>query len=168
MTGKRWYVVQSQPHAERKAAAHLDRQGFQSYLPQFLKSRRHARRIETVTSPLFPSYLFVLVDTTAQRWRSIQSTVGVARLVCNGNMPAPVPEGVVSALKQREDERGFFRLEQRPLFKPGETVSVLHGAFASYLGLFERMTDRERVAILLDLLGRKVRVVLDASSITAM
>lgn len=163
----RWYVVQTQPHAERKAAAHLDRQGFQSYLPQYLKSRRHARRIEKVTSPLFPRYLFVAVDIAAQRWRAIQSTIGVARLVCNGNMPAPVPEGVVSALKQRHDERGFIRLEKRPLLKPGDSVRVVDGVFASCLGLFEGMTDGERVAILLDLLGRKVRVVLDSGYIAA-
>jgi hypothetical protein len=32
--------------------------------------------------------------------------------------------------------------------------------------LFEGMADRERVAILLDLLGRKVRILLDEGAIT--
>ena len=41
---QRWYVVQSQPNSELKAAAHLDRQGFTTYLPRYLKRRRHARR----------------------------------------------------------------------------------------------------------------------------
>jgi transcriptional antiterminator RfaH len=163
----RWYVVQTQPHAERKAAAHLDRQGFQSYLPQYLKSRRHARRIEKVASPLYPRYLFVAVDIAAQRWRAIQSTIGVARLVCNGDLPASVPEGVVSALKQRHDEDGFISLEKRPLFKSGDSIRVVDGVFISCFGLFEGMTDSERVTILLDLLGRKVRVLLDSSYVAA-
>jgi transcriptional antiterminator RfaH len=163
----RWFVAHTQPHSEAKATAHLNRQGFEIYLPRYLKRRRHARKIETVAAPLFPRYLFVAVDTTAQRWRSIYSTVGVARLVCNGDEPTAVPDGIVEALKSREDTNGFIKLEYRPSFRPGEKVRVLDGAFSSCLGLFEGMAERERITILLDLLGRKVRVVLDADLVAA-
>ena len=67
----RGYVVQTQPHAESKAMGHLIRQGFATYLPRYLKRRRHARKIETVAAPLFPRYLFVTVDMETQQWRSI-------------------------------------------------------------------------------------------------
>jgi transcriptional antiterminator RfaH len=163
----RWYVVQTQPHAETKAMGHLIRQGFAAYLPRYLKRRRHARRIETVAAPLFPRYLFVGVDMETQRWRSIHSTTGVARLVCNGDDPAPVPPDVVAALQRREDTAGYVKLERRQQFAPGERVRVLDGVFADNLGLFEGMADKERVAILLDLLGRKVRILLDEGAITA-
>lgn len=36
------------------------------------------------------------------------------------------------------------------------------------LGLYDGMPDRERVAILLDLLGRKVRVLLNAEAVAAV
>ncbi len=163
----RWYVAHTHPHAEAKATAHLNRQGFESYFPRYLKRRRHARRIETVAAPLFPRYLFVAVDRSAQRWRSIYSTVGVARLVSNGDDPSPVPDGIVEALKGREDSNGFIKLDQRPPFRAGDKIRVLDGAFTSFPGLFEGMAERERVAILLDLLGRKVRVVLDADLVAA-
>jgi transcriptional antiterminator RfaH len=163
----RWYVVQTQPHAETKAMGHLIRQGFDAYLPRYLKRRRHARRVETVAAPLFPRYLFVTVDMETQRWRSSHSTTGVARLVCNGDDPAPVPPEVVAALQRREDTGGFVTLERRQQFAPGERVRVVDGIFADNLGLFEGMADRERVAILLDLLGRKVRILLDEGAITA-
>ena len=52
-------------------------------------------------------------------------------------------------------------------FRAGDKVRVLDGAFSSCLGLFDGMAARERVAILLDLLGRKVRVVLDADLVAA-
>jgi len=84
MRDSRWYVVQTQPHSERKASFHLVRQGFQTYLPQYLKRRRHARRTETVPAPLFPRYLFVLFDIATQSWRPIRSTIGVNHLVCQG------------------------------------------------------------------------------------
>jgi transcriptional antiterminator RfaH len=168
MTGNAsWYVVQTQPHAESKACAHLIRQGFEIYLPRYLKRRRHARRIETLAAPLFPRYMFVAIDIAAQRWRAIQSTVGVSRLVCSGDAPAPVAPDVIAGLKGREDERGFVRLEHRVQFAPGDKVRVTEGVFAACLGLFEGITDSERVAILLDLLGRKVRVFLDSDLVRA-
>jgi transcriptional antiterminator RfaH len=163
----RWYVIQTHAHAEGKAAAHLARQGFDAYLPRYLKRRRHARRIETVAAPLFPRYLFVTVDMVCQRWRAIHSTIGVARLVCNGDDPVPVTDDVIAILKAREDGQGFVTLRQRPRFALGEKVRVLDGVFADCLGLFDGMKDSDRVAVLLDLLGRKVRLVLDEFSVAA-
>jgi transcriptional antiterminator RfaH len=164
----RWYVVQTHGHAETKALSHLARQGFTAYLPRFLKRRRHARRIETVAAPLFPRYLFVTIDVMCQRWRSIHSTVGVARLVCNGDDPVPVADDVIETLRAREDGQGFITLRQRPRFALGDKVRVLDGVFADCLGLFDGMKDSDRVAVLLDLLGRKVRLVLDEFSVAAV
>jgi transcriptional antiterminator RfaH len=163
----RWFVAHTHPNAEAKATSHLNRQGFEIYFPRYLKRRRHARRVDTVAAPLFPRYLFVAVDLAAQRWRSIYSTVGVTRLVCNGDDPTAVPDGVVEALRSREDANGFIKLDSRPQFRAGDKIRVLDGVFMSCLGLFEGMAERERIAILLDLLGRKVRVVLDADLVAA-
>ena len=102
-----------------------------------------------------------------QPWRAIQSTFGVSQLICNGDLPARVPSGLVERLCSDRDMRGFVRLRPQERLRLGDKVRVLDGAFASCLGLYEGITDSERVAILLDLLGRKVRVVLDAESIEA-
>lgn len=162
----RWYVAHTHPRAEATAAAHLRRQGFNAYLPRYLKRRRHARRVDTVAAPLFPRYLFVQVDMGTQRWRAIQSTVGVAHLICNGEAPAVLHDHIIEALKQREDA-GLIRLDQRSRFRSGDKVRVLDGAFADALGLFEEVADNDRVTILLDLLGRKVKVRLDLESVVA-
>jgi transcriptional antiterminator RfaH len=146
---------------------HLVRQGFDVYLPRYLKRRRHARKVETIAAPLFPRYLFVAVDMAAQRWRSIHSTIGVARFVSSGDEPTAVPEGIVEGLKSREDPNGFVKLDCRPRLHLGDQIRVLEGAFADCLGLFEGFSERERVTILLDLLGRKVRVVLDSELVAA-
>ncbi len=162
-----WYVVQTQVNAEAKAARNLVRQGFEIYLPRYLKRRSHARKVETIAAPLFPRYLFVRIDTSTQRWRSIQSSFGVSHLVCNGSEPAPVAQEVLRSLRAREDESGYVRLEQRPKFALGEKVRVVAGAFAENLGLFDGQGDRDRVSILLDLLGRKVRVSIEANMVAA-
>lgn len=163
----RWYVAQTQPNAENKAVTHLSRQGFVTYLPRYQKRRRHARRVDVVAAPLFPRYLFIEIDTTIQRWRSIYSTVGVSRLVCTGDTPTPISNQVVTLLKGREDAAGFIELERRPQFCVGDKVRVLDGVFCDCFGLYDGMSDRDRVTILLDLLGRKVRVQVDAECVAA-
>ncbi len=161
-----WYAVNTQPRAEHTASFHLNRQGFQTYLPTYLKRRRHARRADTVAAPFFPRYLFVAIDVATQRWRSINSTIGVSHIVSTGDMPAPVPDQIIAELKKSENEHGLIELK-RPRFSPGDKVTVLDGAFADYGGIFEAETDEKRVAILLELLGRKVRVSLDPDLIQA-
>jgi transcriptional antiterminator RfaH len=162
-----WYVVQTQINAEAKAARNLVRQGFEIYLPTYQKRRSHARKVEKVAAPLFPRYLFVQINLAAQRWRSIQSTFGVSYLVLNGTDPARMAQEVVESLKAREDDSGYIKLDRRPKFAVGQRVRVLAGVFAENFGLFDGMADRDRIAILLDLLGRKVRVSIEPELVAA-
>ncbi|MCC8952065.1 transcriptional activator RfaH [Bradyrhizobium sp. Pear77] len=165
--GSRWCVVQTQVNAEAKAAAGLVRQGFSTYFPRYQKRRSHARKIELVPRPLFPRYLFVAIDVAAQRWRAIQSTLGVSHLVCVGDRPAAVENGIIDALKSREDEAGFVALARRPAFSPGDKVRIVEGAFVDSIALVEDASDHHRVAVLLNLLGRQVRVFVGTGLIAA-
>ncbi|MBI3453589.1 MAG: transcriptional activator RfaH [Rhodospirillales bacterium] len=165
--GQRWYVVRTQSQSEGKALFNLVRQGFAAYLPRYRKRRRHARRTEIVAAPLFPRYLFVALDLAVQRWRAIHSTVGVVHLICAGEQPAPVPDGIVEDIRAREDAGGMIELPVPSAFKKGAVVRIVDGAFAGQSGLFETLTDERRVAVLLDLLGRQVRLVLPGESIAA-
>ena len=63
-----------------------------------LKTIRHARQFRTVMAPLFPGYLFVSLDLTRDRWRSVNGTIGVVSLVMSGGEPRAAPRGVVEAL----------------------------------------------------------------------
>jgi len=167
VAGARWYVVQTQVNGEVKAGENLRRQGFEIYLPRYLKRRRHARKVDFTAKPVFPRYMFVAIDVATQRWRSVQSTFGVSRLVTNGDEPAVVPDGVISALQAREDAKGFVTMDAKPAFATGDKVRVLAGAFMDNAGLFNGMADHDRVSILLDMLGRQVRVLLDADLVAA-
>lgn len=161
-----WYAAFTHVHSEAKAALNLAQQGYAVFFPRYRKRRSHARKIETVPAPLFPRYVFVQIDTAAPRWRSIGSTVGVAHLVCHGDRPAIVPHRVIAELRSREDADGLLALD-RPAYATGDKVRVRYGAFCNSLGLFEGMTDQERVTVLLELLGRRVRVAIDAEAIEA-
>ena len=130
--GAAWFVAQTQPMAEGKASANLVQQGFEVYLPRYLKTVRHARRITKVKAPLFPSYIFVKIDTARQRWRAVNSTVGVSRLVGHESGPAVLDDNVIAGLKQREGDDGLFEnIAARTRFKAGDAVKVLQGVLDS-------------------------------------
>lgn len=107
--------------------------------------------------PLFPGYLFVALDVAAARWRSIQGTVGVSRLVCNGETPAAVPDGVVEHIQDSEDASGWVVLHPEETLRKGQKVEISDGPFCDLMGIFEALDSKERVIVLLNLLGREVR-----------
>lgn len=153
---KAWYCAYTQPRMEFWARANLWERGFAVYLPVYRKRRSHARKVDWVSAPLFPRYLFVEADLAADGRRAIASAPGVAEFVAFGDRPAEVPPAVIAELKAREGSDGH--IDVRPHFTPGERVVVSHGALLSQAGLFECMDDERRVVVLLTLLGRQVRV----------
>lgn len=160
----RWYAIHSQPRAEARAAHHLRNQEFDVYLPRYRKRIRHARRTEVVRSPLFPRYLFVRMDVEERQWRSINGTVGVQYLVCNGELPVPIPDAVIDSIRARENEDGTVQLSPAS-FRRGQPLRIVDGPLAELSGLFENMVDEERVMLLLDLMGRQVRIRLPVHSV---
>lgn len=162
-----WYAVHTHARAEFKAYEHLRRQSYQTYLPRYAKTVRHARRTQQVLRPLFPRYLFISLDLTTQSWWSIRSTIGVTGIVCFGDFPASLPSGFIETLASQEDESGNIHRAPFRRLKSGDPVVILDGPFSRLVGVCESMTDDERVAILLDLLGRKVRVRLDVEAVEA-
>lgn len=164
MSDKRWYVVVTQPNNEGRAEEHLLRQGFSVYLPRYRRTRRHARKTETVLRPLFPRYLFVGLDLARDRWRSVQSTFGVQGLVTVGDRPSAVPDAVIEAILQRQDDDGLI-LMGAPALPKGTKVRILDGIFEDAVGLFERAAGEQRVAVLLQLLGREVMALLPNESV---
>lgn len=167
MSEQAWYVVHTQPNGEARADLNLRRQGFVTYLPRYLRSRRHARRTQMVPRPLFPRYLFVALDITRDRWRTIPSTFGVSQIVLAGEQPASISGDVIEQIRARENDDGYVALGLPSGVALGSHVRLIDGIFADAKGVLERIADDRRVAILLQLLGREVRVFVPASSVSA-
>ena len=118
-----------------------------------------------VKRPLFPRYLFVGLDLSLDRWRAIHSTIGVNRLVLAGEEPLPVPDGVIDDIRAREDGEGLVALGLPAGVGPGSRIRLVDGIFAEAKGVLERIADDHRVAVLLELLGREVRVFVAPASV---
>jgi transcriptional antiterminator RfaH len=155
---ERWFLVHTQPKSESRAGLHLGAQGFRTHLAQIQKTIRHARQLRTVRAPLFPRYIFIILDLGRDRWLSVRSTVGVSSLFTCGDRPVPVPEGVVEALIQRTDEANLTLFNAGLV--TGQSVRILSGPFVDLVGTLERLDDAGRVRVLLDMMGTTVPVAL--------
>ena len=161
--GPRWYAVQCLSNREFVAASQLRNQGFTAFLPCRLNTRRHARKFDFVRRPLFPGYLFVRLDLSRDRWRRVNGTLGVARLVANGETPSAAPAGSIEAIKTACDESDV--LHTRADIVPGDPVRVAWGPFSDLVGRLERLDGAARVRVLLELMGRRTSVVLSRDQV---
>jgi len=156
--GARWYLVHTRPNHERKAELNLQAQDFKTFLPQLEKTVRHARRLTTVRRPLFARYLFVSLDIARDRWISVNGTVGVSRLVAQDGRPVAVPAGIVETLLAHSDE-GLTRLDHA--LAQGQRVRILSGPLADFTATILRLDARQRVDVLLEIMGGAVSVSLE-------
>lgn len=163
-TAKSWYLVYAKPRQEQIARVNLERQKYEVYLPLARQVRRRGGRRLFMVAPLFPRYLFVHLDREIDNWAPIRSTTGVVSLVRFGQTPAPVPDDLVDYLRAREDPDGLHVVSIDE-YKRGARVRVTVGGLTGYEGIFVAPTSRQRVVVLLEILGKQTRAIIEAGSI---
>jgi transcription antitermination factor NusG len=154
--GDRWYVAMTLPRKERVAVANLENQQFRSFLPLQLVTRRHAHKLTTELVPAFPRYVFVAINVDVQRWRSVNGTLGIARLLTDGERPLVAAAGIVETLILSSDQRGSLLFHTD--LAVGDKVRLLAGPFAETLGVLQRLDGDGRVQLMLDLIGGSIKV----------
>jgi transcriptional antiterminator RfaH len=157
-----WCAAQLDAHHVRLALYCLEKiEGYTVYAPRLREIRTIRRRKVERRPLLFVNYAFVLI---VEQWWKARYSPGVVRVILDGDRPARVPEAIIAELKQRE-RNGLIELIKPLRFKPGDPVKVTRGAFTGHLGLYDGQAPHERVAVLLALLGGRVRVELPEAGI---
>jgi transcription elongation factor/antiterminator RfaH len=160
---ERWFLVHTQTRKELQARMHLGVQGFRTYLPQYLRTVRHARQLRTIRAPLFPSYLFIILDLGRDRWHSVRSSVGVSLLIGCDDRPHAVPHGIVESLIAHANEANLTLFGD--CFRKGQKVRIVTGPFAESIGTLDRLDDSGRVRVLLKMMGSEISVSLQRSGL---
>jgi transcriptional antiterminator RfaH len=156
-----WCAARLMPKREAVATQCLALAGFETYLPRLREHRVVRNRRVEITPPLFPGYCFVLI---VLQWHGARWCPGIAGLCMDGARPARVPDTVIAELRGRE-RNGLVELVKPPRLKRGDPVRILRGPFREQLGLYDGMAPRERVMVLLQLLGGQHRAELPANAI---
>jgi len=139
---KNWYVINTKPKKEYQVERLFTEGGIEIYNPKY--------QIEDRIKPFFPGYEFIYFDYPAQ-YRLVKYTRGVKRVVGVKEVPVPIPDGIIQAIKSRE-VNGLIEIEkygEKP--EIGDEIEVVEGPLKGLRGVFQKeLTAKERVLILLN------------------
>ena len=152
-----WYVAHTKPRQERLACENLVRQGYRTYLPRLKALKLLSRRQEIRYEPLFPRYLFFQPGHPEHSIAPVRSTHGVATIVRFGAFPALMRHDVLETIRTYECRQHEAGLAELSPVQPGKTVLVMKGPLTGLEGLVT-MVSRERVTVLMRLLGEETKV----------
>jgi transcriptional antiterminator RfaH len=151
-----WFIIQLRPQGLKRAIDHLRRQDFRTFAPEIENTTTRAGSLRQTRKPLFPGYLFVSFDPANQGWVAINSTRGVSRLILDRPFsPSPLPQQVIAGIMARCDTSGL--LLPPASLEVGDKIRVLAGPFADLVTTIEMLPDQERIGVLIDLMGQKIR-----------
>ena len=143
-------------------AERLTGRGVEYFLPLYETVRRWKdRKVVRLQLPLFPGYVFVRLPL-AERLRVLQ-VPGVARLVGFGDMPAPLEDTDIEAV--RKGWQGQIKMQPHPYVCEGRKLRILRGPLAGMDGILLRRKGRSRLVLSIDLIMRSVIVDVDADDI---
>jgi transcriptional antiterminator RfaH len=159
--------VRTKPKHERIASAHLRRYAkSEVFAPAIHFIERHKGRKTLVTEALFPGYFFARFDWRT-RVREVNSSPGVAGIVRFGEQVPVVPDSILATLRASLGDDETVTISAEPV--PGAEVTIVEGAFRGWTALVTQyFPARERVCILLSLLGREVEVDVSTASVLAL
>lgn len=159
-----WYCVRAQPRRERIAWNHLRSiEGLDVIFPRARYLRKSPQGKRWVLEALFPGYLFVQCPQHIST-RALKYAMGVSYLVRRGQQLATLPQEAIDEILSLCQD-GILEITSAPLCV-GDRIKVIGGIFlgteAEIVGL---APAKERVRILLELLGRETVVDISADMI---
>ena len=165
---KNWYVVHTYAGYENKVKTNLEKRVesmemqdkiFRVLVPMEKEYEIKNGKKKATLKKVFPGYVLVEMIITDDSWYVVRNTPGVTGFVGPGSRPIPLsPSEVAQILKQM----GMDEPKPKIDFEVGESVRVVDGPFADFIGNVEEvLPDRRKIKVLVSMFGRETPVELD-------
>jgi transcriptional antiterminator RfaH len=159
-----WFCVRSQPKREHIAAANLARLLHLEIFNPRLRTKKVTRRGPVwFVENLFPNYLFARFILATQL-DDVKFTPGVSHVVQFGGRYTVIPKNIIEDLRLNFGANELQLSEELP--SQGDVVTITAKVLDGFRAVVLRvMPARQRVQVLLDLLGRSSMVELSLASV---
>ena len=159
-----WFCLRSQPKHEHIAAAHLRQlAGIEVFLPRIRFKRATVRGAVWSTEALFPGYLFARFTWPAEL-RAVQHARGVSGIVRFGDRWPTIADEIIADLRAALGPEELRVLDAALV--PGDVVRIAGGSLRGLLAVVAQVrSGRDRVAVLMEFLGRQTMVELPSASL---
>ncbi|MFF5230009.1 transcription termination/antitermination protein NusG [Dactylosporangium sp. NPDC000521] len=178
-----WYVVHSYAGYENKVKTNLETRITSLDMEEFIYQVEVPTREEVeikngkrtqVQNKVFPGYILVRMELTAESYSCVRNTPGVTGFVgATDRADRPAPLSLDEVLKwlapvvQQEGKKAG-KPEVKVLdFEVGDSVTVTDGAFASLQATISEINaDQQKLKVLVSIFGRETPVELNFNQVT--
>ena len=159
-----WFCISAQPKREHIVAAHLRiMDNVEAFLPRIRFKRPMRNKSIWVTEALFPGYLFARFNWE-KSLRRVKYSAGTRGIVHFGDFFPMIPEKIIEELRLILGETELHTILED--LTPGDAVQISDGTLRGLRAVVSRvLPGRERVAVLMEILGQQATVELTATSL---
>lgn len=122
-----WYVIYVNPNSEKKVYERLRNISIESFMPEIKIIRKWSDRKKTILKPLFPSYVFVNINSYLEFHKAL-SVNGACAYIQFGKEYARVTEKEINQIKLLIGDKNISDIETNvELPKIGEVKKITYG-----------------------------------------
>ncbi|TNE95862.1 MAG: transcription termination/antitermination protein NusG [Deltaproteobacteria bacterium] len=119
----------------------------------------------TIKKKFFPGYVLIKMDMNDKTWHLVKNTDKITGFVGGtSDRPSPISEEEAAyMIGQVEGKAAKPRTSVN--FSEGETVKVIEGPFASFVGTIEAVNEKGKIRVNVSIFGRPTPVELDFTQV---
>jgi len=172
--GLKWYIAKTMTGQENKVVKNLKERIVNYKLTDFfadivtpeetLVTNVNGKK-RTIKKKYFPGYVLIKMLMNEKTWHLVKDTDKITGFV-GGTLDKPSPlsdEEAASMTQQVKD--GFARPKASFNFTTGDSVKVVEGPFASFVGTVESVTEKGKLRVSVSIFGRPTPVELDFTQV---
>jgi transcriptional antiterminator NusG len=162
-----WYVIHAYSGHEEKVKKNLEKRIesmdmqdkiLEVFVPMEDEIEIKDGKRRHVQKRIFPGYILVKMVMSDESWYVVRNTPGVTSFVGSGNKPVPLQEHELRSILKQVKQEPQIRVE----FRLGESVRVVDGPFADFLGKVDEINaEKGKLKVLVNMFGRETPVELD-------
>jgi transcription antitermination factor NusG len=155
-SGPAWYPLQTRYQCEKKVDAALRHEGFESFAPMQLETRRWSDRTKLVEAPLFPGYTFVRMEAEPELLIKVLRLPGLVRFVMSGRELVAVPNEEIETV--RTLVQSSISYQPGPFPAVGERIRIHGGCLEGVEGILIAQTGRGEIVISVGAIQRSLKI----------
>ena len=148
---KKWLIASYKSNEVKRVERNLSNQKFDFYLPKITIKKISANPIVEV---IFPGYIFV--NTSLENYSALKYTKGIKNIVKFGDNISCLSSEEIEAMQMAEKRSKINPVVSQ--IKIGQEVMIAKGSLSGIIAKVCSLPSKERVGILLSLLGSTRRV----------
>jgi transcriptional antiterminator NusG len=170
----RWYIVKTLTGQENKIAKSLKERVVNFKKTEFFADIlvpeetvvSHANgKKKSIKKKFFPGYVLIKMVMNDDTWHLVRSTDKITGFVGGSpTKPQPITDQEAAYMTNQAEE-GFKRPRTSVNFTEGETVKVIEGPFASFVGTVEAVNEKGKIKVNVSIFGRPTPVELDFTQV---